>query len=65
MNILESFGHAGQDTNQFMRREEKLSYPLPIHTRHIQIYFGIKESQIDVECYFDNITLTIHQRKTT
>jgi hypothetical protein len=38
-------------------------YHLPIHTRRIEIYFGVEKIEIGMKCYFDNINLTIHQNQ--
>jgi hypothetical protein len=37
---------------------------VPIQTRRIEISFGVDVLESDIECYFDNIILTIHQSKT-
>jgi hypothetical protein len=36
---------------------------LPIHTRRIEIYFGVEISEFSMKCYFDNITLMIHEKQ--
>jgi len=51
------------DDHNTMHRYGEYQYHLPIHTRRIEIYFGIKQSVIGMICYFDNITLTIHQNQ--
>ncbi len=46
-----------------MHRYGESQYHLPIHTRRLEVYFGIKTSEIGMACYFDNIILTIHQNQ--
>jgi hypothetical protein len=52
------------DANKTMHLYGEYQSHLPIQTRRIEIYFGVKILEVDTKCYFDNITLTIHQNKT-
>jgi len=43
-----------------MHQYDEDQYHLPIHTRRIEVYFGINTFETNMTCYFDNIALTIH-----
>ncbi len=51
------------DANTTMHRYGESEYHLPIHTRRLEVSFGIGTSEIGMACYFDNIILTIHQNQ--
>jgi hypothetical protein len=51
------------DAHETMHQYGEYQCHLPIHTRRIEIYFGIKEIVGVMKCYFDNIILTIHQNQ--
>ncbi len=61
--LLGPMGEIESYDNKSMHLYGEYDYHLPKGTRNVRIYFGVETLKDDIQCYFDNITFTIHQNK--